>query len=128
MSNDPGFDTPPPASESADPLKSPLWPQGGYDGEFVPPVIPEDLFMIRYNGDDDNVDGPFDGTTFVTDPITNIAYSRNGDGHPVFVRAVNQTGTHIEAIDGDGTPYTMDIQVLPDNEMTIEDATPEEIQ
>lgn len=108
------FDGINPRMESDDPLQSPLWPQGGYTGGFVVPVIPPDLFMVKYNDDDENVDGPFDGSTFITDPTTNIAYSRNGDGHPVFVRCVSQEGTSMECIDGDGTPYTMNMIPLPD--------------
>jgi hypothetical protein len=84
-------------------------------GPFIDPELPDDLFMMRWNGDDDNVDGPFDGSTFEVDPETNIAFSHNGDGHPVFIRCMDKFGNSLNCIDGDGTPYQVEILPLPDN-------------
>jgi hypothetical protein len=83
-----------------------LLPQGPYQGPFINPEIPEGLFYIRYR---DGVDGPFDGTTFIVDPETSIAYSSNGAGHPVFIRCVGRIGDRLRCIDGDGTPYVVEL-------------------
>lgn len=111
----PAFMTPaaPAIEEQPERMQSLMWPAGDYAGEFVEPTIPSGLFSIKYDGQDDQTEGPYDGSNFITDADTNIAYSRNGDGSPVFIRCTDQEGSHMDVIHGDGTVGTMDI--LPYN-------------
>lgn len=97
------------ALPSPEPTQSLLWPAGDYDGEFVEPQLPDTPFMIQHNGDDNQTEGPYDPDNFTIDPETNIAYSSNYPGSPVYIRATDQEGSHLETIAGDGTPGTMDI-------------------
>jgi hypothetical protein len=90
-------------------LRPMLWPAGDYDGEFVDPQLPSGLFMIRFDGGEDAIDGPYDGSTFIVDPETNIAYSSNYPGSPIYIRATEREGSHLEIIKGDGTLGTMDL-------------------
>lgn len=95
------------------PPRSMLWPAGDYDGDFIDPQIPEGLFMMRFDDDENHIDGPYDGSRFLVEPETNIAYSDNGGGSPVAIRATDRVGDHLIIINGDGSTGTIDILPYP---------------
>jgi hypothetical protein len=79
---------------------SPLWPHHNFRGELVDPEIPTGTFWLRYPGSD-VPEGPFDGTLWQTDPETNIAYSSNYPGHPMFLYCVARDGSWLTLLDAD---------------------------
>lgn len=90
----------------------------GYEGGFVPPAMPDGLFAMMWNDDPTKMDGPFDSAEFATDPEgTNIMYSRNGDGHPIYIRCVSKDVTGgMVCMDGSGKTFSL--RLVPLNPAT----------
>jgi hypothetical protein len=106
---------------ASDPPLSQLSPPGYEQTVFLQPNLPDGPFMLMSDDPDEWQDGPFDPQDFNTDPMTNILYSHNGDGHPVFLRVLNQQGPVLTLVDGQGEVRKWIVREIPDNVMAVED-------
>lgn len=105
--------------EAGEPLTQ-LNPPGYEHTVFAHIEMPDGPFML-YCSESDDEDGPYDPEMFIEDPDSHISMAANGGLHPIYLRALEQSGNRLLCVDGAGGKWHYEMRVLPDNLLAAED-------